>query len=1200
MYTNQQGQNDSTVQTYSQNGYDVIVETTTRTYKRKHDNSVPRHMATIGTTTNNTPPTLTAASSGAALAVYRKSMRDGSYVSPSITGLGVPDKGSDTAAVRAAAKDLSLNLWFPESKPSFNASAAAALASASTKKNMIQIDERAREQQESTDQYASRPPHPDAASAATYAPFQMLLEERQMGDQMNDSHMMTLDNQSAKRAALSALRFGDQPQDLAKQALPDAYAWGEREQGANRDSYMGISGPELGTQAIQNASQDKHQMEKDFEGFYQPVENPDTQASRAAALHARSAAQSVTRNIEQNFEDNQRMRRELHENAMPDASLGATRANALARDKSIRQARASSFKDLVGRSSSDYGAIENVGNIEAQARERARRHMSEIYANDGEFTGRQRSTSMGGTTNAHAALAAGAASSAARRRTSTIAGPTSGAVGSDLRSASLSHINLMNVAQRNVSRTLINQDRNISGSNLFLNTDYNARAWQIAESRSQKRMGYHDKIDVGGGLFMTQDEIQRIAQRNVQPVLSEINTKTAQQREDDEMARQQKLNEKEAKKLSKAEKKAKNDEKKRLKSNKSSVKKAEKARLKAEKKHSKESAKVEKARLKAQQEEAKLGFEAARAEVRRSGTVRTRALAELEAAKIAQARAKDPAAVERATAETERKQLAYDEACSEFAHAQGREEAGLKAMEKASEQVAAAAKVPDDAAASETRVAAGVEGAGVAGASLARTTSSSSSSSIESFHTTNEVTESGMLGRNKSMRSVRSNKSGKRSSKKRSKNEAFVPGEPGTPHYSEASIAVAPLPRPEEAVPPVSEAVLEEQLENEVPESAVTEQPSVEPTESEILAQKARAEGASHRTALEAGVAHSGMSSARPGGVVAAAAATSSAAATTSPETTEETPVQTETPAATVGETLANSTSNGIIAAGEQAEDKAIEHVAGGPTKEYVEAPGTATTAKEALEPLEQEGHKEKKGMGSWMKEHFGRKSKAEKKKKKKRSSEKKKSTEQVESAAAIAPTTAAAAAAQPIATAPAATEPTSTTPTAEPVATTPAVTQPNTVTPAVAQPGATLPAASEPTSSSVDDAGIRDVALDVDHTAHNKLQLASEAEMAGAGHQRQMSDIIKSKEHAQQTHADAITHGVATMRETASRGATPISGTPVRGQSPAPEQQGSQLRESVLTNKASKSSMATAQTSDTFDTEGSRAAKVSFNRVRD
>lgn len=1189
-------QSETSVDTYNQDGYDVIVETTTtRTYKRKHDDSsVPRNMATAAATTTHSagatsipvsasspPPASTGA---AALAVYRKSLRDGTFISPSLTGVGIPDRGSDTAAVRAAAKDLSLNLWFPENEPSSNATRAAVMASSVSRKDMESIEERAREQREGIEQYTTRPPHPDAASAATYAPFQMLIEEKQIEDQMTNPRVMTLDNQNAKLAAVSALRFGDQPQDLAKQALPDAYAWGEREQGSNRDSYMGISGPELGAQAIHNVSQDKKRQQMEFEGFSQGlhVENQDPHASRAAAFHARSAAQSVTRNIDQNIEGIDRTRQELHENAMPDASLGASRANALARDKSIRQARASSFKQSSSRrNTSDYGALDNVSQIEAQARERARKRIDETYAAQhggrAALNGRQRSVSLNTATagNSQAAKTASLAATAAARRTSTF-GSDSAALAATGSPRSASQTNLFDVAQRNVSRTMIAQDRNMSESQLFLNTDYNARAWQIAESRAQKRLGNHSKIDVGGGLFMTEEEINRIAQRNVQPVLSEIHTKSVQQREDDELARQQHANSKEAKKAHKAEQK-------RLKAQQAVEQKAEKARLKAQKKHSKESAKAEKAKLKAQQEEAKLIFESARAEVRRTGTVRTRALAELEAAKIAQNRAKDPTAVERAALETERKQQAYDDACAEFSHAQSREEAGLRAMEKASDEVAAAAVVSDTASASATREAATVAtvggGAGAAGATtLTRETSTSSSTSTASYHTTNEVNESGMLGRNRSMRSVKSNRS-RRSLKRKSKVEPFVPAEPGTPHPADAYMPVAPLPITPEVQ--TSKEIVEEEEDETVAEPVKEETPAK--TEGEILTEKARAEAASQRSALESGVADSSIPSARPGGVVGAngsgivagAGAGTGAAVATTGGTAAAIAAQEETPATN---------------------QAAIEHTASGETKEYSDVP-PVETAKEALEPLETAP---KKGVGSWFK-NLKRKSKDKESKKKSKSKGNKKAEKEAVAAASV-----------PVSTP---SEPTTTTGN-KVEETAPAVVVPTTAD------------ISEPVAGSLREDVDKDEFSGAQHEAHGTLERASEAEVAGAGHQRHFSGVIKTKEDAQLAHSEAIKHGVATMHETASRTATPISGTP-RAHSPEPDIEkqlaGSKLNDEVpagsklkdeelltsssklkeevqqLNSKASKSSMATSGTAAADDEEdgGSRAAKVSFNRVR-
>jgi len=100
------------------------------------------------------------------------------------------------------------------------------------------------------------------------------------------------------------------------------------------------------------------------------------------------------------------------------------------------------------------------------------------------------------------------------------------------------YTNLLEVARRNVSRRLAGIDLQVADKKgLSYRKDWDGQAMRIAESRMQNTNGsrttspgLHDKIDVGGGRFVDAEEVERIALRNVQPVLEEITAKAEAER----------------------------------------------------------------------------------------------------------------------------------------------------------------------------------------------------------------------------------------------------------------------------------------------------------------------------------------------------------------------------------------------------------------------------------------------------------------------------------------------------------------------------------------------------------------------------------------------------------------------------------------------------------------------------------------------
>ncbi|KAI9701346.1 MAG: hypothetical protein M1820_006568 [Bogoriella megaspora] len=121
--------------------------------------------------------------------------------------------------------------------------------------------------------------------------------------------------------------------------------------------------------------------------------------------------------------------------------------------------------------------------------------------------------------------------------------------------------------------------------------EWDAKARAKAAKESEKRMENHGMVDIGGGKFLDQSEINRIAAERVQPTLDEVNHQAEQHRARDEEARldeeekkRQATTEREREKDLKAgQKRAKDEEKRASKQKKEEEKQARKAEKEAEK-----------------------------------------------------------------------------------------------------------------------------------------------------------------------------------------------------------------------------------------------------------------------------------------------------------------------------------------------------------------------------------------------------------------------------------------------------------------------------------------------------------------------------------------------------------------------------------------------------------------------------------------
>ncbi|KAJ6787572.1 hypothetical protein PWT90_00655 [Aphanocladium album] len=176
---------------------------------------------------------------------------------------------------------------------------------------------------------------------------------------------------------------------------------------------------------------------------------------------------------------------------------------------------------------------------------------------------------------------------------------------------------LLAAAQRNVKARLQGMDEKVymetGRRNSSMLTDWELKAQQAAQARSDTRTENQGKVDIGGGKFMTQEEINAIAAKRLQPVLDDINEKAEMERERlaalkaQEDARREELEriraeeraEKEeirkAKEQEKAEEKAKRAEEKQEAKAKKDEEKAKKLQEKQELKSRKDQEKLEKA-----------------------------------------------------------------------------------------------------------------------------------------------------------------------------------------------------------------------------------------------------------------------------------------------------------------------------------------------------------------------------------------------------------------------------------------------------------------------------------------------------------------------------------------------------------------------------------------------------------------------------
>ncbi|KAL9590449.1 MAG: hypothetical protein Q9203_000728 [Teloschistes exilis] len=138
---------------------------------------------------------------------------------------------------------------------------------------------------------------------------------------------------------------------------------------------------------------------------------------------------------------------------------------------------------------------------------------------------------------------------------------------------------LMAAAQRNVRASMTGMDEQVFNdtgkASPAMMAEWEAKAKTRAKADSDARMVNHGRVDIGGGKYLDQSEVDAIAAGKVQPTLDEITAKAEKQRaRDEELRRQQEERERIAAEKEKAEARAKKEDEK--------ARKAEEKRLREE------------------------------------------------------------------------------------------------------------------------------------------------------------------------------------------------------------------------------------------------------------------------------------------------------------------------------------------------------------------------------------------------------------------------------------------------------------------------------------------------------------------------------------------------------------------------------------------------------------------------------------------
>ena len=102
---------------------------------------------------------------------------------------------------------------------------------------------------------------------------------------------------------------------------------------------------------------------------------------------------------------------------------------------------------------------------------------------------------------------------------------------------------LLAAAQRNVTARMSGMDQKVfdetGKASPAMMSEWEAKAKARAEAESSARLVNHGKVNIGGGRYMDQSEVEAIAAARVQPTLDDITEKAEAHRDRDEKARQE-------------------------------------------------------------------------------------------------------------------------------------------------------------------------------------------------------------------------------------------------------------------------------------------------------------------------------------------------------------------------------------------------------------------------------------------------------------------------------------------------------------------------------------------------------------------------------------------------------------------------------------------------------------------------------------
>ncbi|CAI4035510.1 hypothetical protein SMKI_13G1590 [Saccharomyces mikatae IFO 1815] len=93
---------------------------------------------------------------------------------------------------------------------------------------------------------------------------------------------------------------------------------------------------------------------------------------------------------------------------------------------------------------------------------------------------------------------------------------------------------VLTLARANVDKQLDIIEKSDMHKKLFTNMEYNKAAVAVAQSNQQKKTEFHNKINMGGGLFLSPEDITKIASGLISPVLGEVSERAEAQRAMDE------------------------------------------------------------------------------------------------------------------------------------------------------------------------------------------------------------------------------------------------------------------------------------------------------------------------------------------------------------------------------------------------------------------------------------------------------------------------------------------------------------------------------------------------------------------------------------------------------------------------------------------------------------------------------------------